>query len=166
VLVGVGDASTAHDDVTGEGEPTEIFSFGLEQRLECLGCHRVRYRIDNMDVLSLGVPAVNIAEGEGVADPRYAPVPLELCIDLFLGHTGQETLEYQCEAGCGKTQAIRRTQLATFPDVLVIHAKKFQLKNWVPVKLGMYPSIRPSTRPIMWKPRYSYYPARGGPRAG
>lgn len=129
-----------HRSVTGEGEPTEIFSFGLEQRLECLGCHRVRYRIDNSDVLSLGVPATEISEGEGAADvsnPTYAPVPLGLCLDLFLGQTGQETLEYQCEAGCGKTQAIRRTQFATFPDVLVIHAKKFQLKNWVPTKLGM-----------------------------
>ena len=153
----------AHDDVTGVGEPTEIFSFGLEQRLECLGCHRVRYRIDNMDVLSLGVPAADISEGE---EQMYAPVPLELCLDLFLGETGQETLEYQCEAGCGKTEAIRRTQLATFPDVLVIHAKKFQLKNWVPTKLGMCSSIRSSTRPTEWKYRHSYYPARWGPRAG
>lgn len=123
--------------VTGEGEPTEIFSFGLEQRLECLGCRRVRYRVDNADVLSLGVPVTEISEGEGSAKQTYTPVPLEMCLDLFLGNTGQETLEYQCEAGCGKTQAVRRTQLASFPDVLVIHAKKFQLKNWVPTKLGM-----------------------------
>ncbi|KAG8221718.1 hypothetical protein J3R82DRAFT_2006 [Butyriboletus roseoflavus] len=123
----------------GEGEPTDIFSFGLEQRLECLGCHRVRYRIDSMDVLSLGVPAT---EGEGAADATYAPVPLEMCFDLFLGQTGQEILEYQCEAGCGKTHAVRRVQLATFPDVLVVHAKKFQLKNWVPTKLDI-PIILP-----------------------
>ncbi|KAH0826369.1 hypothetical protein J3R83DRAFT_5331 [Lanmaoa asiatica] len=134
--------STAHRNVTGEGEPTDIFSFGLEQRLECVGCHRVRYRVDNMDVLSLGVPAVENLEGEGASRPTYVPVPLEMCLDLFLGQTGQETLEYQCEAGCGKTQAIRRTQLATFPDVLVIHAKKFQLKNWVPTKLDI-PIILP-----------------------
>lgn len=127
----------AHGDVTGEGEPTDIFSFGLEQRLECLGCHRVRYRIDNMDALSVGVPATEISEGGDGSKPTYARVPLELCLDLFLGEMGQETLEYQCEAGCGKTHAVRRTQLATFPDVLVIHAKKFQLKNWVPTKLGM-----------------------------
>lgn len=136
-------SSTAQHNVIGEGEPTEIFSFGLEQRLECLGCRRVRYRVDNMDVLSLGVPATEISEGESAQDaskPAYAPVPLELCLDHFLGQMGQETLEYQCEAGCGKTQAIRQTQLATFPDVLVIHAKKFQLKNWVPTKLGMYSS--------------------------
>lgn len=137
--INVGDSFTTDDHISGEGEPTDIFSFGLEQRLECLGCHRVRYRVDNMDVLSLGVPATEVAASEGATDgskPTYAPVSLKLCLDLFLGQRGQETLEYQCEAGCGKTYAVRRTELATFPDVLVIHAKKFQLKNWVPTKLG------------------------------
>ncbi len=33
---------------------------------------------------------------------------------------------------------VRRTRFATFPQVLVIHAKKFQLVNWVPSKLGMF----------------------------
>lgn len=132
---------TVKYNVIGEGEPTDIFSFGLEQRLECLECHRVRYRVDNTDVLNLGAPATEISQGKGDTDaskPTYAPVRLEVCLDLFLGQMGQETLEYQCEAGCGKTQALRQTQLATFPDVLVIHAKKFQLKNWVPTKLGTY----------------------------
>ncbi|KIJ33228.1 hypothetical protein M422DRAFT_183498 [Sphaerobolus stellatus SS14] len=36
----------------------------------------------------------------------------------------------------------RRTLFATFPDVLVIHAKKFQLVNWVPAKLDI-PLILP-----------------------
>ncbi|KAF8557220.1 hypothetical protein OG21DRAFT_1520638 [Imleria badia] len=70
-----------------------------------------------------------------------------MCLDLFLGETGQETF-----GGCGKTRAVRRTpQLASFPDVfkLVIHAKKFQLKDWVPTKLGT-------------KHRHSHYPTRGG----
>ena len=89
---------------TEEGEPTEIFSFGLEQRPECLGCHRVRYRVDNTDALSLGVPVTEISEGEGATDATkvYAPAPLGLCLGLFLGGTGQEALEYHCEAGCGK----------------------------------------------------------------
>jgi ubiquitin carboxyl-terminal hydrolase 5/13 len=26
--------------------------------------------------------------------------------------------------------------MATFPSVLVLHARKFQLVNWVPTKLG------------------------------
>ena len=30
----------------------------------------------------------------------------------------------------------RQLRFATFPDTLVVHAKKFQLVNWVPTKLG------------------------------
>ena len=32
---------------------------------------------------------------------------------------------------------VRQTKFATFPQVLVVHAKKFQLVNWVPTKLGL-----------------------------
>jgi ubiquitin carboxyl-terminal hydrolase 5/13 len=157
-----------------ESEPTEIFAFGLEQRLQCQSCHRVRYRVDTMDVLSLGVPAHELADGEadmgagageqepgnvgapnesGPGKKRYRSVSLEQCLNLFLGPSGQEALEYQCEGGCGKVNAVRyadvvrsterltkgglrQMQFATFPDILVLHAKKFQLVNWVPTKLG------------------------------
>ncbi|KIJ64045.1 hypothetical protein HYDPIDRAFT_133380 [Hydnomerulius pinastri MD-312] len=140
----------------GGNEPTEVFAFGLEQRLQCMSCRKVRYRVDNMDVLSLGVPSEEVPEGEGEggleqqtaptgapatdngpAKTKYRPVSLLQCLNLLLGVAGQEELEYQCEAGCGKVSAIRQTQFATFPDVLVLHAKKFQLKNWVPTKLDI-----------------------------
>ena len=31
---------------------------------------------------------------------------------------------------------LRQSKFATFPDVLVVHARKFQLVDWVPQKLG------------------------------
>ena len=31
----------------------------------------------------------------------------------------------------------RRTLFKTFPDVLVVQAKRFQLVSWVPTKLGV-----------------------------
>ena len=37
---------------------------------------------------------------------------------------------------CANVYRDRRTRFATFPEVLVVHAKKFQLVNWVPSKLG------------------------------
>jgi uncharacterized UBP type Zn finger protein len=30
----------------------------------------------------------------------------------------------------------RSTRFKTFPDLLVLHMKKFQLINWMPTKLG------------------------------
>jgi len=34
----------------------------------------------------------------------------------------------------------RTTKFATFPDLLVLHMKKFQLVNWMPTKLGELPN--------------------------
>ncbi|KAI6032578.1 hypothetical protein F5J12DRAFT_902429 [Pisolithus orientalis] len=123
-----------HQINSDEGEPMEAFAFGLEQRLQCLSCSKVRYRVDNMDVLSFGVPAQEF--------PADTGSELMQCLGLLLGATGQEELEYQCEGGCGKVSAVRLLRFSTFPDILVLHAKKFQLKNWVPTKLDI-PIILP-----------------------
>lgn len=40
----------------------------------------------------------------------------------------------------------RQTKFASFPEVLVVHAKKFQLVNWVPAKLGALPFKRHLSR--------------------
>lgn len=84
--------------------------------------------MDTMDVLSLGVPVHELAEGELDAGPgaleqeatkagaqdegsttkkRYSSVSLEQCLSLLLGLSGQEALEYHCEGGCGKVNAAR-----------------------------------------------------------
>jgi ubiquitin carboxyl-terminal hydrolase 5/13 len=44
-------------------EPTEVFAFGMEQRLQCTDCKRVRYRMDKMDVVSVAVPATEKGKG-------------------------------------------------------------------------------------------------------
>ena len=47
----------------------------------------------------------------------------------------------------------RQTRFATFPQVLVVHAKKFQLVNWVPTKLGASsPSTITRKRPPSTEP--------------
>ncbi|EGN94266.1 hypothetical protein SERLA73DRAFT_62342 [Serpula lacrymans var. lacrymans S7.3] len=129
-----------HNHTRGE-EPTETFAFGLEQRLQCQSCQRVRYRVDTMDSLSVAVGAPN-AKKDNTGGKKYQSIQLTQCLDLLLGATGREELEYQCEGGCGKVSAVRQTQFASFPDVLVVHTKKFQLVNWVPTKLDI-PIILP-----------------------
>ncbi|TBU25653.1 ubiquitin carboxyl-terminal hydrolase 14 [Dichomitus squalens] len=119
-------------------EPTGVFAFGMEQRLECGECRRVRYRVDATDAVSVPVPAREKgkdAEGKTV----YEEVPLKECLDIL---TGTEALEYQCPSCQKKVIATKSTRLATFPQVLVVHAKKFQLVNWVPAKLDI-PVILP-----------------------
>ncbi|KAL6305707.1 ubiquitin carboxyl-terminal hydrolase 14 [Sparassis latifolia] len=114
-------------------EPTEVFQFGMEQRLQCGECKGVRYRVDQMDVVSVPVPVKECgkdSEGKTV----WEEVALKRCLDVL---TGTEALEYTCP-GCQKSVvATKRSKFATFPQVLVVHAKKFQLVNWVPSKLDI-----------------------------
>ncbi|KAF6752100.1 hypothetical protein DFP72DRAFT_968124 [Ephemerocybe angulata] len=127
-------------------DPTGVFSYALEQRLQCGECKRVRYRRDEMDVVSVAVPAnvkprgdaMNV-EGEGEGKTEYEEVELTKCLDGLLG---TEALEYACPACAKNVVALKQTKFASFPEVLVVHAKKFQLVNWVPAKLDI-PIILP-----------------------
>lgn len=49
-----------------------------------------------------------------------------------------------------KLTSWRQAKFASFPEVLVIHAKKFQLVNWVPAKLGTSESFSNYSTPLMF----------------
>lgn len=123
----------ARGGIEAEREPTETFAFGLEQRLQCTVCAGVSYRVDAHDVLSVPVPARETGrDAEGRA--TYEEVPLTWCVDAVLGTEG---LEYKCPRCRRDVAATKQSRFATFPDTLVVHAKKFQLVNWVPTKLDI-----------------------------
>ncbi|KIM24164.1 hypothetical protein M408DRAFT_331920 [Serendipita vermifera MAFF 305830] len=114
----------------------ESFRFGMEQRLQCGRCKRVRYKTDSHDSLSLAIPAKEIVRmgGDNQEEKKieYEPVQLDTCLKLF---TQPDGLEYKCPS-CNETVvAQKQTRFSTFPDILLIHAKKFQFVNWVPSKL-------------------------------
>ncbi|EJD06187.1 ubiquitinyl hydrolase [Fomitiporia mediterranea MF3/22] len=122
-----------------EDEPTEAFRFGMEQRLQCSECMRVRYRVDSHDTLSVPVPAREKGkdtEGKAV----YEDVQIAESLEAL---TADEALEYQCPGCNKKVLAMRRSRFSTFPKVLAVHAKKFQIVNWVPAKLDI-PLILPA----------------------
>lgn len=76
----------------GELDPTKIFTFSMEQRLQCTSCHRVRYRNDELDVVSVVVPAIEESkDAEGKVVYRDT-----LLTDLLEILTGDERLEYSC----------------------------------------------------------------------
>jgi len=82
----------------GEVDPTQVFTFAMEQRLQCTSCNRVRYRNDELDVVSVAVPAIEEskdAEGKVI----YKDMLLTDTLDLL---TGYEGLEYSCPQ-CNKT---------------------------------------------------------------
>lgn len=87
----------------GELDPTKVFTFAMEQRLQCTSCHRVRYRNDDLDVVSVAVPVIEEskdAEGKAV----YRDVLLTDLLDIL---TGDEGLEYTCPQ-CDKTVVARK----------------------------------------------------------
>ncbi|KAI9436861.1 ubiquitin carboxyl-terminal hydrolase 14 [Lactarius indigo] len=121
-----------------EREPTETLAFGLEQRLQCTACAGVSYRVDPHDVLSVPVPARETGK-DAEGRTTYEEVLLTRCVDEVFGAEG---LEYKCPQCRRDVAATRQARFATFPDTLVVHAKKFQLVNWVPTKLDI-PIILP-----------------------
>lgn len=85
-------------DVSGEVDPTKIFTFAMEQRLQCTSCNRVRYRNDELDTVSVAVPATEQSkDAEGKV--TYREVLLTDTLDIL---TGDEGLEYSCPQ-CNKT---------------------------------------------------------------
>lgn len=112
--------------------PEEIFAFGMEQKLQCGSCGGVRYRVDQQDVLSLAVPAREKGKDEE-GRTNYEEVKVEECLDTVFGVEG---LEYKCPKCNRNVEARKQVGMKTFPNTLVVHAKKFQLVNWVPTKLS------------------------------
>ena len=137
-------------------DPTVIFSYGVEQRLQCTSCRKVSYRTDATDVVSVSIPATEKGK-DADGKTLYEDVKLTDCIDHLLG---REILDYNCPSCATNVQAVkcvpfrrsqlsvlmacRSTKFASLPEVLVVHAKKFQLVNWVPTKLGKIFSLHDS----------------------
>ena len=90
-------------DPADELDPTKVFTFTMEQRLQCTSCHRVRYRTDELDTVSVAVPAIEESkDAEGKV--AYRDVLLTDLLDIL---TGDEGLEYSCPQ-CNKNVIARK----------------------------------------------------------
>lgn len=117
----------------GKEDPTFPFRFTLEQRLQCLNCKKVRYSTNEQDSIFIDVPLEKLPAEEG-EEPKYKPVTLKTCLDNL---TGEEVVELTCSACHSKDGYTKRTLFKTFPDVLVVNARKMAVVNWVPVKVDV-----------------------------
>lgn len=121
-------------------DPVQAFKFVTEQKLKCASCSKVRFSTVEQDNISVPVPMRKLPknsiaegeEGEKAADV-YESVSLKECLDIF---TGVEMVELSC-AACGKNRFYKQTFFKTFPEVLAINARRFNIINWVPVKLDI-----------------------------
>ncbi|RMZ75625.1 hypothetical protein DV738_g5367, partial [Chaetothyriales sp. CBS 135597] len=129
----ISNSSTADD-------PTSSFKFVMEQRLQCLGCKRVRYSSLEHDGISVPVPARQKqhtangdANGDAPTSPTYEAVTLKECLDIY---TAPTEVTYSC-AACGSKDFTKSIKFKTFPQTLLINPLRFSIVNWVPTKLDI-----------------------------
>lgn len=121
-------------------DPVEIFRFVMEQRLQCMTCQKVRYRTDEQDNISIPVPirrklhVVNGDPGQEKQKDEFEPVTLKECLDIF---TGAEIVELTCPSCGSKDGFSKRSLFKTFPAVLAVNARRFEIVNWVPTKIDV-----------------------------
>jgi ubiquitin carboxyl-terminal hydrolase 5/13 len=123
-------------------DPTRAFRFVMEQRLQCLKCSKVRYRIDEQDNISIPVPIRKIVKPEGTSEEEadktisqeYEAVTIKDCLDSF---TATEIVELTCSACGSKDGFSKRSLFKTFPEVLAVNARRFVIVNWVPTKVNV-----------------------------
>ncbi|XXH03243.1 Mitotic spindle checkpoint component mad2 [Hypoxylon texense] len=114
-------------------DPTQLFRFVLEQRLQCLSCKKVRYTGTEQDSIFIDVPIEKLPAVEGEVE-RYKPVTLKQCLDNF---TTQEVVELTCSSCGSKDGFTKRSLFKTFPTTLVVNARKMTVENWVPRKVDV-----------------------------
>jgi len=105
----------------------------MEQRLQCLNCKKVRYSSNEQDSIFIDVPLENLPAEEG-QEPKYKPVSLKQCLDNL---AASEVVELTCASCQSKDGFSKRQLFKTFPEVLVVNAKRMAVVNWVPVKVDV-----------------------------
>lgn len=135
--------------------PGDAFKFKVEDRLECGSSGKVKYTYRDEWCLPLNIPlqaVTNIDEvhayearrleaekngeklpPEDVVRPK---IPLKACLEKF---AEIETVEQFFSSAINDTTfAKKSTRLATMPDYLVLHLKKFTIReDWTEVKLDV-----------------------------
>jgi ubiquitin carboxyl-terminal hydrolase 5/13 len=127
--------------VAPQQNPVDAFRFVMEQRLQCTNCRRVRYRTDEQENISIPVPIRRIPKIDKmeVTDDNskekdkeeFEPVTLKECLDIF---TAEEMVELTCGACGSKAGFTKSSKFKTFPAILAINARRFEIVNWVPTK--------------------------------
>ncbi|KHJ34697.1 putative ubiquitin carboxyl-terminal hydrolase [Erysiphe necator] len=121
-------------------DPIRSFRFVLEQRLQCISCKKVRYQSNEQDNISILVPVRKLpTSNENLntsADKpvEYEAVSLKECLDNF---TSDELVELNCSSCGSKDGFLKRSLFKTFPEILIVNARRFIIINWVPTKVNV-----------------------------
>jgi len=109
----------------GKPNPRSIFEFDLENRLECIKCHGVKYKQQRTCFLNLTVPNWEEKKAEG------SVCTFEETVNKFLG---EELVELNCSECNEKTNWIKTQRMKNFPKYIILILERF-VYDWVPIKL-------------------------------
>lgn len=116
-------------------DPSRIFEFSLEQRLQCTTCKKVRY--SNERPLYAAVPVPLDANVD-----KDVTISLDECLKTWGAQ--EQIADFSCPS-CGKaTVAAKNYAFATFPDFLVLQVRRFVFSEWVPKKLENEVTVDPN----------------------
>ncbi|KAJ0401930.1 hypothetical protein ATCC90586_008261 [Pythium insidiosum] len=138
---------------------SNLFTFALEDRVECLASHKVKYvtREDSFFQIQIPLEAAtnatqvqeyqaneqkrqrldNGAEAKGVGDEKVVPiVPFQACLEKTLA---PELIEDFLSSATGKKGLAQKTvRFKTFPRYLLVQMRRFYVaEDWTPKKLDV-----------------------------
>ncbi|KAJ1921428.1 ubiquitin C-terminal hydrolase Ubp14 [Mycoemilia scoparia] len=121
----------------GASNPTKIFDFELEERLECVRCQKVRYSTQVASSISLDVPKRSTGQDED-GNKIYEEIDVKECFDLAFAPTAVEG--YHCPSlsvwtvfGISLTPGNINSTLSTTIDIaipLVVPEKDLNLEPY------------------------------------
>ncbi|CAO1382523.1 unnamed protein product [Diamesa serratosioi] len=135
--------------------PADALKFQIEDRVECLASGKVKYAFRDEWCLPLQIPlnaATNIDEVRKYEEEREKAerenrrlsddalvrpkISLQACLERFGEPESVE--QFYSTAINDKTTASKRARLSTMPDYLMLHLKKFTLReDWTSIKLDV-----------------------------
>lgn len=135
--------------------PSDALKFKIEDRVQCMASQKVKYSYRDEWCLPIPIPvhlATNIdevrkyeeerkqaeSEGRRLTDESLVrpKIPLRTCLEKFAEADAVE--QFYSTAINDKTTATKQARLATFPDYLLLHMKKFTLReDWTSIKLDV-----------------------------
>ncbi|KAJ3284164.1 hypothetical protein HDU79_008435 [Rhizoclosmatium sp. JEL0117] len=119
----------AQKERAGGRDPSKVFQFSMEQRLQCVECGCVKYVKEPVsEQVQVPVPG---KEGDGVD----VVVGFDACLGKLFG---EDVREFGCPKCAKKTAVTCSTRFSTFPEVLVLPMNRFiQGSDYVMKKLNV-----------------------------
>ncbi|CAG0895747.1 unnamed protein product [Cyprideis torosa] len=140
-----------------QSDPTDALHFQVEDRIECLSSHKVKYMERSEFFVPVPIPmemALNkkeVAEAEAIAKEAAKAkgtdkvdqsllvrpkISLKACLQAFA--TPDIVKGFYSSATQQNTEASRASRFLTFPDYLMLQLRRFKCaEDWTPVKLDV-----------------------------